>query len=611
LNNQNFFLKNLGVGGCLLSGLLPSMAFATQQLPSVLVTATRSAQTADEALASVTVLDRQAIEQKQALSLPELLRGLPGVDFVSNGGLGQPASLFMRGTNSDHVLVLIDGVKVGSPTLGNASLHWLPLDSIERIEVVRGPRSGLYGAEALGGVVQIFTRAGQATPWQGYLGYGTDETYSVGVSHSGGSQRSRYFLSASQLDSQGFNACLGDMSSGCFTLEPDDDGYDNRSFSTRLTHQWSPGVRLNAHALRSEGHSAYDSSLQNEVDYVQQLWGLDADWQLSTHWLMQLSYSEAQDNADNFGNNMGHSVFDTQRNQWHWQNQWRLGEAHDVIVGYDFSQDQVDSSTAYLFDSRDNQGYYAQYQYLGAQWNLQAAVRQEDNEQFSEHTTGNLALGLTLAEQLHAFLSYGTAFAAPTFNDLYYPGFSNPKLKPESSHSLELGLSQTQTAYQWRFSLYQTNIEDLISIGFDSATGAFAVDNVDAATIQGAEFSAAWRTVSGLDISSQITWLEAKDDATQKELARRSPLTFNLEISETLAQSKATLQILAQEHRYDDRANQRRLPGYGIVNLRWERTLDSHWTFCTRFENLLNKEYSSVYHYQMPGRSYFIELRYH
>ncbi len=594
----------------LLIPLLSLNSAAAKPLPDMLVTASRSAETADVALASVTVLDRKAIENSQALSLPDLLRAVPGVDIVNNGGLGQPASIFMRGTNSDHVLVLINGVKIGSPTLGNASLHLLPLDSIERIEIVRGPRSGLYGSEALGGVIHIFTRNSQSTPWQAHATYGANATTHFGLSHAGGSRQTRYYLSASRLDSDGFNACRGDASSGCFTVEPDDDGYDNTSFSARLTHQWSPALRLNAHSLRSEGHTEYDSSLQNQADYLQQVWGVDVDWQLGSSWLSHISYSQATDNADNFGNNTDHSVFDTQRTQWNWQNEWQLGQAHEVIVGYELTQDEVAGSTAYTLNARDNHGYYAQYRYLGRQWDMQAALRQEDNQQFGDHLTGNFALGFTFAQQLRAFLSYATAFAAPTFNDLYYPGFSNPSLQPEEADSLEIGLSQTQDNYQWRASLYQTQIDNLISTHFDPATGAFGVDNVDAATITGAELSASWRTAGGLDVRSQITWLDATDDANDKQLARRSPLSFNVELSETIRQSTMTIQVFAQQYRYDDRANQQRLGGYGVTHVRWEQQLDKHWSVQTRIDNVLDKEYSTVYQYNMPGRSYFIGLQY-
>ncbi len=591
------------------AGLISSSSVA-QSLPDMLVTASRSADTSDDTLASVTVFNRQDIERMQAHSLPELLHRVPGVDVISNGGLGQPASLFMRGTNSDHVLLLINGVKVGSPTLGNASLHLLPLDAIERIEIVRGSRSSLYGSEAIGGVIQIFTRTSQPSAWQAYAGYGANSTYKTGISYAGHTARTHYYLSASHLNSEGFNACRGDTSSGCFTLEPDDDGYDNTSFSSRLSYQLSSALRLSGHALRSEGHTEFDSSFQNEADYQQAVWGIDMDWQWAASWLTRLSYSEAVDDANNTGHQMGESVFDTRRTQWNWHNEWQLGQAHEIVFGYEFMQDEVDSSTAYTVNSRDNHGYYAQYRYLGRSWDVQAALRQDDNQQFGQHTTGNIALGISLANDLRAFLSYSTAFAAPTFNDLYFPGFSNPHLTPEQSKSLELGLSQTQKHLEWHLSLYQTEIENLISTHFDAATGAFGVDNVDEARILGAEFSTAWLTASGLDVSTHITWLEANDESTDKSLARRSPLSFNLEISETVGRATATLQVFAQEHRYDDRANQRRLPGYGVVNLRWTQQLEKHWSLRTRFDNILDKQYSTAYQYNMPSRGYFVELHY-
>jgi vitamin B12 transporter len=256
--------------------LYPFSSTAENTLPELVVTATRTAQTVDESLASVTVISREEIDNSQALTLPEILRGVPGLDISSNGGLGKTTSVFMRGTESDHVLVLVDGLKIGSATLGNVALEHLPLSQIERIEIVRGPRSSLYGSEAIGGVIQIFTRQGKGI--QASVGMGDDRTYQVTAGLSGATKENWYSLYADHLQTEGFNDCQGNTSGGCFTIEPDDDGYDNTSFSAKLGHRFGDSVTIEAHAMQAQGHTEYDSSFDNEADFVQQVLGLKADY---------------------------------------------------------------------------------------------------------------------------------------------------------------------------------------------------------------------------------------------------------------------------------------------------------------------------------------------
>ncbi len=252
---------------------------ATDTLDEVVVTATRTAQAADASLASVTVITRQDIERLQAQSVPEVLRGVAGLTFSNNGGAGKATSVFLRGTNADHVLVLVDGIKIGSATLGTASFQDIPVAQIERIEIVRGPRASLYGSEAIGGVIQIFTRkgGGAMAPSASFTA-GSYGTYNTALGLSGGGEQSWFNAKAAQQNVQGFNACRGKPApggAGCFVNEPDKDGYNNSSLGLNGGYRFANGLVADVQVLRADSKNRYDGSnlVGNQAEGVQQVVG--------------------------------------------------------------------------------------------------------------------------------------------------------------------------------------------------------------------------------------------------------------------------------------------------------------------------------------------------
>jgi len=556
-----------------------------QRLPEVVVTATRTAQTVDDSLASVTVITREDIDNSQALTVPDLLRGVPGLDVTTSGGLGKSASVFLRGTESDHVLVLMDGVKVGSATLGTAAFQHLPLAQIERIEIVRGPRSSLYGSEAIGGVIQIFTRQGKgkkpSITFSG--GYGADNTYQVTGGVLGSTKTSWYNLSAGYLQTDGFNDCRGSESGGCFTIEPDDDGYDNTSYSVRLGHRFGESLSLEAFALRTEGHSEYDSSFDNEADILQQVIGFKADYAVSDSWLMNLNVGQSLDETDNFGNNAPNSFFNTTRTTGSFQSNFLFSNENTLTIGYDYQKDEVESSTAYTVDSLDNQGIFAQYQTQYGQADLIVGLRQDDNDQFGKHTTGNVGLGYALSPKTRFVLSYGTAFKAPSFNELYFPNFGNPNLVPEES--------------------------EMIATNFDAATGNYFADNINNAKITGIDGALNWRK-GGWEFNTTFSWLKPEDGTTGNLLPRRAEKSLMLELAEKRGPARLGLSWLTQSHRYDDTANTQRLGSYGILNATSEYNFNKHWALRIRVENALDEEYETARFYNTSGRFWFVSLHY-
>ncbi|MHA6493921.1 TonB-dependent vitamin B12 receptor [Pseudomonas borbori] len=583
-------------------------------LDDQVVTATRTAQTTRQSLAAVTLFDRAQIERSQASSVPELLRSVPGVSFSNNGGPGKNSSLFMRGTESDHVLVLIDGVKAGSATSGGAALQDLPLELIERIEVVRGPRSSLYGSEAIGGVIQIFTRKGDGRGVKPFLsaGYGTHDSYSGGAGVSGGDGKAWYSLGVSGTDSDGINT-KPQQASG---YENDADGYRNLSGSVRAGYRFDNGLELDANLLHAKGHNDYDqvnrtrtSGFRANADSLSRVVGTRARFSPLQPWQVTLQAGRSEDKSDAYLDGRFSSRFDTRRDTFSWQNDLSLAAGHSLIVGLDYQLDEVNGSTAYAEDSRDNSGAFVQYLGEVGRHDWQLSLRRDDNQQFGKHDTGNLAYGYALTDRLSATVSYGTAFKAPTFNELYFPDYGNPQLDAETSRSLEVGLAGEQEWGTWAVNAFRTRVDDLIA--YDSSIQAPA--NIDKARIRGVELVLGSQLL-GVDWNANYTLMEPENSAdganAGNELARRAKQIFNLDLDRRLGAFNLGASLHAEGQRYDDLANTKELSGYATLDLRGEYRLTPEWRLQTRVANLLNADYETAEGYNQPGQAVYFSVRY-
>lgn len=597
----------------LLLGSVAASAASSNTLDTVVVTATRTAKTVDQSMASVSVITRQDIEQSQALSVQELLRGVPGVSIANNGGLGKNTSVFLRGTESDHVLVLVDGIKVGSATSGSTAFQDIPLDQIERIEIVRGPRSSLYGSEAIGGVIQFFTRkgGGELKP-RISVGAGSDETYQVTAGLSGGGDNSWFNASLSGLNTQGFNSCDGKPSpggAGCFTVEPDEDGYENQAAALRGGYRFDNGAELDLNWSRALGESEFDGGFQNESDTQQELFGGRFTTALLDNWQVTLLAGRSKDKSDNFKDGVFSSRFNTERDTASLQNDIDLSDAQLLTVGLDYQKDRVVSSTSFAQTQRDNKGLFAQYQLMAGAHDVAFSLRGDDNQQFGHHNTGSLGWGYQLTDGLRAMASYGTAFKAPSFNELYFPGYGNANLNPEQSRSVELGLAGEAAIGHWSANLYQTDIDDLIA--YDASI--FAPGNVDQARIRGLEL--AYDTALGAwQLASTLTLLDPENRGSGSNrgnvLARRAQKTLYVDLNRDYGRYTTGVTLNAAGKRYDDLANTRRLGGYSTLDLRVAYDLAEAWTLQGRVNNLFDKEYETASFYNQQGRALFVSLTY-
>lgn len=577
----------------------------------IVVTATRTAETADATLASVTVIDRADIERQQAHSVGELLRGVPGISVSNSGGLGKVTAVFMRGTESDHTLVLIDGVKVGSATVGTAAFQDIPPEQIERIEIVRGPRSSLYGSEAIGGVIQIFTRKGSGPMTPSFsAGAGSHNSYRLDGGASGGADRAWYNLHLAYEQTDGFNACTGDPVSfaGCATIEPDNDGYENRSVTLGSGYRFSNGAELSFNFLRTDGDTEFDGSFQNESDTIQQVAGAKLRYAVADIWDLSLHVGRNRDESNNLHDGVFSSRFDTQRDSASLQNDISIGDTDLLTLGFDYQNDKVRSNLDFSESSRDNKGIFIQYQGQFGSHGLVAALRHDDNEQFNSEVTGNIAWGYTFANRVRLSASYGTAFKAPTFNELYFPGFGNPDLDPEESQSYEVAVVLDRTWGSLSLNAYQTDIDDLI--GFDAV---FVPVNIDKARIRGLEAQVKTR-LWGWELNTSVTLMdpENRGEGSNKgnQLVRRPERSLRVDADKRFAQWSFGTTLLAESERYDDLANTRKLGGYGTLDLRADYALSKHWLLAAKVANLFDKDYQTAGFFKQDGRNGFISVRY-
>lgn len=591
---------------------LPAIAAnGATDLDQLVVTASRTAQTQEQTLAAVTVIDRAEIDRLQPNSLQDLLRGTPGLSLTNNGGPGKSTSIFLRGTESDHVLVLVDGVRLGSATSGGASIQDIPVDQIERVEIVRGPFSSLYGSEALGGVIQIFTRRpeGAFSPYAS-LGFGSDHEIRTSAGLAGRTDRGWYSIGAAHERTDGINVsrCKPLRGGGCSVIDADRDGYRSTSLNLQGGYRFSEVWDGEARLLRAEGRNEYDGSVNDLAKTVAQVASALLRYAPGKDVSISARLGRSDDLSDNYlkGSYVGN--FDTRRD---------LGTLQADIaawgglftLGYDWQRDRVDSNTLYAVDHRLSHGLFGQWQQSFGTQSVQASVRRDNNSQFGGKTTGSVLWGWDFTDQLRVTASYGTAYKAPTFNELYFPGYGNAHLQAETSHSAELGLRGNHQRGHWLLSAFDTRISHMIA--YDSAN--FGPANIDRAHIRGVEASTDVRLASWIWRAS-ATWLDPRDAAAGSNdghlLPRRAQRSARIDLDRSLGKFSVGGSVFAAGHRYDDLANRSRLGGYALTDLRVGYRINADWNVRLSLNNVFDRHYETARYYNQPGRNYLFTVNY-
>ncbi|MGD9889125.1 MAG: TonB-dependent receptor [Halothiobacillaceae bacterium] len=602
-------MKKLALSAAILAASTPFALLAADDLDELVVTAARSPQNMNDTLVDTTLITRSDIERSQARDLQDLMQGLPGISFANTGGAGKSTSMYLRGTNADHVLVLVDGIRMGSATLGSFSWEQIPLAQIERIEVTRGPASSLYGSEAIGGVVQIFTRKGTRNGFapRATVGGGSYGTFDTSAGFSGGNGQ---FWGSGELaysTTDGFNAFDG---SRFQPYEGDNDGYRNTSGSLRAGAKLGEWGEAGVNWMRADGKNEFDGSV-NQADTRQEVFGVSLNANPLDNLNLLLNAGQSRDESDIFLNGTFKDRFNTQRDSYSAIARTEFAAGQTLNVGADYLNDRVDSTKTYTIDSRDNTGIFAEWLGRFGSFDTQVSARHDDNQQFGGHDTWTAGAGYRFSPELRLSALAGSAFKAPTFNQLYYPDFGNADLKPEESTSYEIGLDGRAGGATWQTRLFQNDIDNLIVFA-RQPNNTFLPSNLNEARIRGIEASLATR-IDQLDLRGSYTYLDPVQIGGTNDgklLPRRAHNVLRLDADQALGAFRLGATMNVVSGRYDDAANNVRMGGYTTVDLRGEYVINPEWRIQARIVNLFDKDYETAYLYNQTGRAGYITLRY-
>lgn len=551
VNNQPRIYLGL-LAGCV------SLGLSAETLNPIVITPTRTAQTVDEANASVTVISREDIEKSAAVSVEQILSTIPGVSVTSTGGPGKQSSVFMRGANSDHVLVLVDGMKVGGATAGTAQLENIPLALVDHIEVVKGPRSSLYGSEAIGGVVQIFTRRGTVEPEIiSEVSAGNNGTSRLTQHFGSSSGDTRYSLSASMYDTDGIDA----QPNGA---QDDADGFESKSVATSLDQRVTDSLSLGLNFMHAQGENDYDGSpsLGDRYwnEFVQQSGRVFADYFASDSLTIRAQLGFGRETNDNFVDTADFFDYETRRRQYLVQGDISLTDHQLLTIGLERIDEEVDASTEYTEDERYNNAVFVQWQTVAQPLHVTASLRHDDNEGFGEETTGILSAGYQLADFFRPYVSYGTGFKAPNFNDLYSPFGANPDLEAETSDTYEAGLKGSSGRFSYELAIYKTNFDQLIL----ASAPMYIPYNVERVTAKGAELSVAYEAIDW-SLEAGAGYTRSTDDATGAQLVRIPKWDGRVAGTKVLGKTELNIELLGRTDAVD--TGDARIPGYVIANV--------------------------------------------
>ncbi|MBL0612189.1 TonB-dependent receptor [Aeromonas jandaei] len=598
----------------LAAALLPTAAFAQTTIPinpTLVITANRVEQPVSSVLAPVVVIDRAEIESRQVQSLPELLKTLPGVQIATLGGRGHISSLFIRGTNSNHSLVLMNGRPIAAMVAGTPDLSQIPLGNIERIEYIRGPRAAVYGSDAIGGVINLITKTSAKNGSETHLkggagsnGYGQGELRTV---QSLGQKTDMNMLIGYER-TDGFDVVAN-------TKQPDRDGFNSKNGQFGLNHTFNDAWSADFNAQRYQNLTEFDGRYdQQQVDTFQYDGGLKFQSKALTS---RLEASYGENSSKSWEESKGKSSADpthTGMTNISWINSWSGIENLNLTGGVDWQREQMKSDSRsggqpFTVPDRDNTGAFVIGSYVWSPFLFELSGRTDDNQQYGRHNTWSAASGLDIDENHNVRLSYGTAFKAPSFMDLYYG--VPAELKPEESKNLELGLSGRYSAWDWSVNLYRNRIDNLIYC-LTSMSYTCNPKNTTA-DIKGVE------TEIGIDTGPvhhrlSYDYTRAKDTGNQDlQLLRRAEHKGSWIADTRFDAATLTTELLYVGKRYDNNwaTNQRvELGAYTLLNLAASYEVTQQFTLGGRIDNLFDRDYAPAYGYASPGTEFKVTADY-
>ena len=586
--------------------LAPSLQLQ-QANDAVVVTASRTL-TPLATVRDAVVISREQIEAAGPISLAELLQREAGMEIRSTGGPGQPQSLLIRGASAQETLVLVDGMRVGSATVGTTSIEHIPLELIERIEVVKGPLSSLYGAEAIGGVVQIFTRGKSVPHLFASVAYGTDSDSRVSaglVTEDGGF---KVAMSAGFRDVDAPSA----TNPRAFGYNPDRDPYRNAFGNIRLSQKMWQGETIELEAFGTRSRTHFDAGPGDDVNQ-QSVGGvrLASSNEFAPWWLSRFVVGQGRDRIDTSGAFPG--FLETRQDQGSWVNELSIPTGK-IVVGAETVRQKVLSDAGQPFSRthRDTNSAFAGVNEAYGGHRFEASVRRDDEEQFGARNTGSASYGLDYPGWLRLSATFARGFRPPTFYDLYGPSFPgaapNPDLRPERSDSRSFTVkSDPRTAVQWRATYFDHRLEDLIVFSLEQGT----VLNVARARVRGVELEAkgAWRETRW---RVALTAQRPRDEVTGLTLQGRAGRFGTAEAAHDWGRWTGSVAVIASGERFasPSEAPASRLAPYAVVDARVSYRFARFWSADLVAANIADKRYENVVGYDAPRRSVLLRVNF-
>ena len=578
---------------------------ATKELKEVVVTASRIDTRTDDLVSDVVVLDRAAIEASSGRTLTEVLARNAGIQLTAAGGAGSLSGVFIRGTETRHTILLIDGVRYGTATAGLPNFDTLPLDMVERIEVLKGPGSALYGSDAVGGVVQVFLRKGvkafSPTASVTVGSYGLTQLAAAVAGSGGEGNALTYALGVQKTKNKGFSATNSNVAFGSFNA--DNDAFKQDAVNVSLAYQINPAWRVDAGALYADGVSHYDDGPDNVASTTVRTQTLRAglEGKVLPSWKTQLRISQSADQQVGLEGAYLPSKFNTKQNQLSWQNDidTPLGI---VLAGVEQLVQKVDSSTAYDVSQRTINSVFAGLNGNSGSHSWQVNVRRDSNSQFGDNSTWFAGYGYKINSAWRANASYGTSFVAPSFNQLYYPGYSNPLLKPEEGKNLDLGVTYSENGQTVKLVRFDNKIRGFI-------TNTTSPTNIPRASIEGWTLSYDG-SFDALNLHASMDALDARNELTDKVLPRRARNQFSLGADYRVGSWTFGGNVLSVGSRFDDVKNTVALASFVTADVFVNYNINKDLQIQAKINNLANKTYETAAGYNQSGRAAYLTLRY-
>ncbi len=580
--------------------LSASAAFAQTKVEPVIVTALRAVEPLKDTLRDVSVVRGDELVSAGINDILTALQSVPGLEVQSLGANATP-SIFVRGGNSNQVLVLIDGQRVGSSFSGLTALQHIAITDIDRIEVVRGPAASLYGADAVSGVIQVFTKRAVGLSANAMFGdkRSSDLSARAGFANGSGS----FSISGNHRESRGYNAITD---SNNFSFNPDRDGYRFSSVAANGSLKLSSQFSLDANLIATRGNVQYDggAGFDDRIKSDVRNASIKARYAVSDRWTSTLSLGQSVDQSEFVSSFPGE--YKTTQDQASWQNNFRATRSVSLWNAIEWRRERITSTEDFANDSRRTASFV-----IGADANLNpfklsGSLRVDDSNQYDTRTTGNFGLGYAFSPAWRVLVNAGTSFKAPTFNDLYFPGFSNPLLAPEKAKNIDAALQWSSGVSNAKLVVYENRVRDLIQFQCDANFNC-SPQNVAKADLRGATFSAGTR-VGGWMIDASVDVADPEDANSGKRLARRAKLHGALKASGEIFSVTSGVEFIASGNRFDNASNTKRLAGYSVVNVFARGEIMRGVSVGARIENAFDRDYQFSTGYATGGRRVWLTI---